>query len=284
MSQRSEWGGKSWGEYVNDAGHRVEMFRKGQKVRFFDSKGRQFGPEQRNVGPAIAAISAAGYYSPGMREFHHLAAAKGEFRDVSRRSRQPRSNPVRRSTRAKRNPKSTTEHFTYYRGKEGEVEELRVSKPSGVARLYRVETDDPVMIYITQDEYGRWSYSRSPETKQEYKMGSREELFRYIMIEGYGKQAVEKVRHAIARNDYRIVRGQREFFPIEIGRRKDSLEVIDLGDGRWTVLWAGLEYGPAESLDKAVSKRVATIVRGMERKGQYEEITSVSDVLGEHYR
>lgn len=94
MSQRSEWGGKSWGEYVNDAGHRVEMFRKGQKVRFFDSKGRQFGPEQRNVAPAVAAIAAAGYYSPGMREFHHLARSKGEFRDTSRRSRRPRPNPA----------------------------------------------------------------------------------------------------------------------------------------------------------------------------------------------
>lgn len=284
MSQRSEWGGKSWGEYVNDAGHRVEMFRKGQKVRFFDSKGRQFGPEQRNVGPAIAAISAAGYYSPGMREFHHLAAAKGEFRDVSRRSRQPRSNPVRRSTRAKRNPKSTTEHFTYYRGKEGEVEELRVSKPSGVARLYRVETDDPVMIYITQDEYGRWSYDRRPEKRTEYKMASLEELMWHIRLLGFGNRGAEKVRRAIANKDYRIVRGEREFFPIEIGREKQNFEVIDLRDGRWTALWAGLEYGPAESLDKAVSKRVATIVRGMERKGQYEEITSVADVLGEHYR
>ena len=38
---------------VPEVGH-VWMFRKGQRVRFFDRHGDQVGPEQSNVAPAIA--------------------------------------------------------------------------------------------------------------------------------------------------------------------------------------------------------------------------------------
>lgn len=33
---------------------RVWMYRKRQAVRFYDSRGRQVGPEQTNVAPAVA--------------------------------------------------------------------------------------------------------------------------------------------------------------------------------------------------------------------------------------
>jgi len=37
-----------------DKGILVTMFRKGQAVRFYDQRGNQVGPEQRNVTPAVA--------------------------------------------------------------------------------------------------------------------------------------------------------------------------------------------------------------------------------------
>lgn len=49
-----------WGEvyggnpsYVTPRGRAVVMCRKRQAVRFFDAKGKQVGPEQRNVAPAV---------------------------------------------------------------------------------------------------------------------------------------------------------------------------------------------------------------------------------------
>ena len=48
----------SWGEvwgapWVHADGRIVVMRRKGQRVRFFDHKGEQIGPEHRNVVPAL---------------------------------------------------------------------------------------------------------------------------------------------------------------------------------------------------------------------------------------
>lgn len=40
--------------YITDKGVPVWMWRKRQAVRFYDADGRQHGPEQRNVAPAVA--------------------------------------------------------------------------------------------------------------------------------------------------------------------------------------------------------------------------------------
>lgn len=55
--------GQSYGgiSYVTREGIQVWMFRKGQKVRFYDAAGRQFGSEQSNVAPAVAAAMSAGW-------------------------------------------------------------------------------------------------------------------------------------------------------------------------------------------------------------------------------
>ena len=58
MSER--WG-ESWGFLVTPRGRRVEMQRKGQRVRFFDDRGRQVGPEQSNVAPALAYARSLGW-------------------------------------------------------------------------------------------------------------------------------------------------------------------------------------------------------------------------------
>jgi hypothetical protein len=59
-----------------DTGHTVWMFRKGQKVRFFDARGHQFGPEQSNVAPAMAAMFQAGYYDRDMKKLYDVAKAR----------------------------------------------------------------------------------------------------------------------------------------------------------------------------------------------------------------
>lgn len=49
--------GKPYGpgpHYVMRDGKEVTMYRKGQKVRFYDQRGNQVGPEQANVAPAVA--------------------------------------------------------------------------------------------------------------------------------------------------------------------------------------------------------------------------------------
>lgn len=40
----------------------VWMFRKGQRVRFYDATGYQRGPEQSNVAPAVAYAHSRGWY------------------------------------------------------------------------------------------------------------------------------------------------------------------------------------------------------------------------------
>lgn len=65
--------------YTNDRGHNIWMYRKGQRVRFFDRHGKQVGPEQRNVAPAAAWALSGGYYPPGRRDFYVYARSRGEF-------------------------------------------------------------------------------------------------------------------------------------------------------------------------------------------------------------
>lgn len=58
--------GKPYGgndPYVTPDGDEVFMYRNGQKVRFFDVKGNQVGPEQSNVAPAVAYAQSRGWRS-----------------------------------------------------------------------------------------------------------------------------------------------------------------------------------------------------------------------------
>lgn len=45
------YGHRAW---MTLRGRKVWLFRKGQKCRWYDASGRQVGPEQTNVAPAIA--------------------------------------------------------------------------------------------------------------------------------------------------------------------------------------------------------------------------------------
>lgn len=57
--------GKPYGTtpYVTPDGDELFMYRKGQKVRFFDARGVQVGPEQPNVAPAVAYARSQGWRS-----------------------------------------------------------------------------------------------------------------------------------------------------------------------------------------------------------------------------
>lgn len=46
---------------VTDTGIEVWMWRKGQKVRFFDCNGQQVGPEHANVVPALLSVWKRGW-------------------------------------------------------------------------------------------------------------------------------------------------------------------------------------------------------------------------------
>jgi len=52
--------------YVLPDGRKVTMWRKGQKVRFYDTSGNQVGPEQANVAPAAAYAYSQGWRDPEM--------------------------------------------------------------------------------------------------------------------------------------------------------------------------------------------------------------------------
>jgi hypothetical protein len=47
--------------YITDAGVPVWMWRKRQAVRFYDAEGKQHGPEQSNVAPAMAYARYKGW-------------------------------------------------------------------------------------------------------------------------------------------------------------------------------------------------------------------------------
>lgn len=50
--------------YVNEVGGEVWMYRRGQKVKFFDRAGNQVGPEHANVLPATMWAFANGWANP----------------------------------------------------------------------------------------------------------------------------------------------------------------------------------------------------------------------------
>lgn len=64
MTQR-EWmkAAKPYGDrhYITRHGTAVAMYRRGQRVRFIDNAGKQVGPEQSNVAPAVAYAMARGW-------------------------------------------------------------------------------------------------------------------------------------------------------------------------------------------------------------------------------
>ena len=61
-NETTKWmSGARWGRYITDGGETVTMFRVRQACRFYTDDGRQVGPEQRNVAPAIAYTMAHGW-------------------------------------------------------------------------------------------------------------------------------------------------------------------------------------------------------------------------------
>lgn len=76
--------------YILPDGTAVYMWRKGQRVRFYDADGKRHGPEQRNVAPATVYAIVHGWRRPGVPEWMQ-AAGEAEVRSKVR--------PVTRSRR-----------------------------------------------------------------------------------------------------------------------------------------------------------------------------------------
>jgi len=53
--------GSCYGRPYRAGGRIVWLFRKGQRVRFFNNRGEQVGAEQRNVAPAVAFAISQGW-------------------------------------------------------------------------------------------------------------------------------------------------------------------------------------------------------------------------------
>lgn len=70
---------------------------------------------------------------------------------------------------------------------------------------------------------------------------------------------------------------------VKLYRPDNELEVIELSNGRWTVLWAGLEYGPADSLESTVKGETLEKVKELIIEKKYEIVPSVAEALRKHY-
>jgi hypothetical protein len=63
------YGSEEHPSFITREGVRVWMWRKTQKVRFFTATGRQVGPEQLNIAPALAFAYSEGWTDPKLPEW-----------------------------------------------------------------------------------------------------------------------------------------------------------------------------------------------------------------------
>lgn len=64
FARRGARGPEAWGDYVTPRGRYVRLYRGAHnRCRFYDQGGRQVGPEQDNVVPAVAYASWKGWVS-----------------------------------------------------------------------------------------------------------------------------------------------------------------------------------------------------------------------------
>jgi len=61
MAKKIDWGRRYGADFCTPRGRRLTMYRKGQRVRFYDKQGRRVGPEQSNVAPAVAYADYKGW-------------------------------------------------------------------------------------------------------------------------------------------------------------------------------------------------------------------------------
>lgn len=59
--------------YTTSEGVDVWMWRKGQRVRFYDTHGTQVGPEHTNVAPAVVWAAFHGWWDPTVSADFNLA-------------------------------------------------------------------------------------------------------------------------------------------------------------------------------------------------------------------
>ncbi len=79
----------------------LSLHRRGQTCRWYDADGNQFGPEQTNIGPALAWAAQQGLYERGNVI---SMAVIGEVRSAGRREPSPRRAPQTRPVQQRPQP------------------------------------------------------------------------------------------------------------------------------------------------------------------------------------
>jgi hypothetical protein len=62
--------------YITDEGVEVWMYRRNQRVRFFDRRGSQVGPEHANLYPAVIWAHAHGWNDPSAPRWLNYGCAR----------------------------------------------------------------------------------------------------------------------------------------------------------------------------------------------------------------
>jgi hypothetical protein len=166
------------------------MYRKGQRVRFYDERGRQVGPEQSNVAPAVAYAQSQGW-----------------------RSLNPHKNPERKVVTLYEARMKYGISLYEMRALVGTVEERRtkveiIVHDDGSAHLVRIVSDpfdnpERKVIAISKDRYRasaeerrRYGGNTVTEFYVMYKDDERD-ASKWKKIFGYGKTPGERKTYAI---------------------------------------------------------------------------------------
>lgn len=177
-----------------------------------------------------------------------------------------------------------SELFGHYRNEHDEVAEHRVSKSRAPSvRLYRLRMTKDTYLEPYQTDDGKWGWDIIRDGKRTRRtptpMSTRERALSHMRMEGPN---AERDFAKSTTGPYQMIGNERHYESFLALSNVDELEVIDLRDGRWTVLWAGLEYGPGP-LKKILALRARMVLMDMVRKNEYVDVPSVASVLDGHY-
>lgn len=183
-----------------------------------------------------------------------------------------------------------TDHFMWYSNEYGESEELRTTGSKKPVRLYLVPLEEPRWFSLVRLPSGRWVFDQiNKKGKRSRKMSgdyteTKDGIVTVASKWEHDSENLARKLRASQQSIGRNVGGERHYPRVLVNIHKSMGEYIDLRDGRWTQLWAGLEYGPAPSLEAiAPDAEIRKTIQSMVAKGEYTEFPSVAAALARHY-
>ncbi|MHB8318119.1 MAG: toxin-antitoxin system YwqK family antitoxin [Acidimicrobiales bacterium] len=87
LASTPDFGSLYGGPMITPDGKSVSMWRKGQKVRWYDTEGDQIGPEQKNVAPAVAYALAHGWFDPELAGLRPIRSLEPDWPGFTRQIR-----------------------------------------------------------------------------------------------------------------------------------------------------------------------------------------------------